>query len=75
MRELPVMIATVSIATLTTRLPAGELAGQLRMQKLYEREEDLRAHGRHGYLLRSSVVVPAGDDVLLVDTLSREEQS
>jgi hypothetical protein len=69
------MGVTVSIATLTTRLPAGELEGQLRMQKLYEREEDLRAHGRHGYVLGSSVVVPAGDDVLLVDTLLREEPS
>lgn len=65
---------TVSIATLTTRLPAGDLEGQRRMQKLYEREEDLRAHGRHGYLLRTSVVMPTGDDVILLDTLSREDQ-
>ncbi len=65
---------TVAIATLTTRLPGGELEGPRRMQKLTEREEDLRAHGRHGYQLRSSVVVPAGDgDVLLVDNMTREE--
>lgn len=68
------MGVTVSIATLTTRLPAGD-DPQRRAQKLYEREEDLRAHGRHGYVLGSSVVVPAGDDVLLVDTLLREEPS
>lgn len=66
--------ATVSIATLTTRLPAVD-EPQRRAQKLYEREEDLTAHGRRGYLLRSSVVVPAGDDVILLDTLSREDQS
>lgn len=64
---------TVSLSTVTTRLPAGELDGPRRMQKLTEREEDLRAHGRHGYQLRSTVAVPAGEDVLLIDTLAREE--
>lgn len=68
-------MATVDVATLTTRLPAGELEGPRRMQKLSEREDDLRAHGRHGYVLRTSVVVPAGDDLILVDTLSREDLS
>lgn len=34
---------------------------------------DMRAHGRSGYGVWTTVVIPDGDHVMIVDTLEREE--
>ena len=37
------------------------------------RDEDLRAHGHSGYRVCTTVFIPNGDYVMIVDTLEREE--
>jgi len=41
--------------------------------KVVARDEDLRAHGSSGYRVCTTVVIPNGDCVIIVDTLEREE--
>ena len=72
MRQLPVSVV-VDVATLTTNVPTSDEETGRRMQKLASRDEDLRAHGRSGYTVCTTVVIPNGDYVMLVDTLAREE--
>jgi hypothetical protein len=66
-------LASIDVTTLTTTVPTGDDDGMRRMQKLAARGEDLQAHGRHGYTVCTTVVIPAGDSVMIVDTLEREE--
>ncbi len=72
MRQLPVS-AVVDVETLTTNVPTGDDETGRRMQKLAGREDDLRSHGRYGYIVCTTVVIPAGDYVMIVDTLARQE--
>jgi hypothetical protein len=66
-------LASIAIATLTTTVPTGEDENTRRWQKLAARDEDLQAHGRSGYRACTSVVIPTGDHVVIIDTLDREE--
>jgi hypothetical protein len=66
-------LASIDVTTLTTTVPTGDDDGMRRMQKFAARDEDLQAHGRHGYTVCTTVVIPAGDSVMIVDTLDREE--
>ena len=72
MRQLP-MRALVDVTTLTTNVPSGDDEAGRRMAKLAARDEDLRAHGHSGYRVCTTVVIPNGDYVMIVDTLEREE--
>jgi hypothetical protein len=64
----------VDITTITTTVPNGDDDDNMRrMQKLAERDEDLRALGRSGYRMCSTVPIPTGDSMTIVDTLEREE--
>ena len=63
----------VDITTITTTVPTGDDDNMRRMQKLAARDEDLRALGRSGYRMCSTVPIPAGDCMTIVDTLEREE--
>ena len=63
----------VDITTITTTVPTGDDDNMLRMQKLAARDEDLRALGRSGYRMCSTVPSPSGDSMTIVDTLEREE--
>ena len=63
----------VDITTITTRVPTGEDDNRRQMHKLAARDEDLRALGRSGYRMRSTVPIPNGDSMTIVDTLEREE--
>lgn len=64
---------SIDVTTLTTTVPTGDDDGMRQMQKLAARDEDLQAHGRHGYTVCTTVVIPVGDSVMIVDTLEREE--
>jgi hypothetical protein len=66
-------LASINVTTPTTTVPTGDDDDMRRMQKLAARDQDLQAHGRHGYTVCTTVVIPAGDSVMIVDTLSREE--
>lgn len=63
----------VDITTITTTVPTGNDDNMRRMQKLAARDEDLRALGRSGYRMCSTVPIPSGDCMTIVDTLEREE--
>ena len=63
----------VDITTITTTVPTGGDDNMRRMQKLAARDEDLRALGRSGYRMCSTVPIPSGDSMTIVDTLEREE--
>lgn len=65
--------SVVDVTTVTTMVPTGDNEAGRRGQKLASREEDLRAAGHHGYVVCTTVAIPAGDYVMIVDTLSREE--
>ena len=67
------MRVLVDVTTLTTTVPSGADETGRRLSKLAARDEDLRAHGRSGYRMCSTVVIPNGDCVMIVDTLEREE--
>ncbi len=62
----------VDITTITTTVPTGD-DNMRRMQKLAARDEDLRALGRSGYRMCSTVPIPSGDCMTILDTLEREE--
>jgi hypothetical protein len=66
-------LASVDVTTLTTNVPSGDDETGRRLAKLATRDEDLRAHGHHGYRVCTTVVIPNGDSVMIVDTLEREE--
>ena len=66
-------LAGVDIATLTTNVPTGDDEIGRRLAKLVAHDEDLRAHGSSGYRVCTTVVIPNGDCVMIVDTLEREE--
>ena len=72
MRQLPVRVV-VDVTTLTTNAPSGDDETGRRMAKLAARDEDLRAHGRSGYRVCTTVAIQSGDCVMIVDTLEREE--
>ena len=72
MRKLPVRVL-VDVTTLTTNVPSGDDEAGRRMAKLAARDEAQRAHGRSGYRVCTTVVIPNGDCVIIVDTLEREE--
>lgn len=63
----------VDITTITTTVPTGDDDNMRRMQKLAARDEDLRALGRSGYRMCSTVPIPSGDSMTIVDTLERGE--
>ncbi len=76
MRQLPVTTterSVVDVTTVMTMLPTGDDDAGRRGQKLASREEDLRSAGRYGYVVCTTVAIPAGDYVMIVDTLAREE--
>jgi len=66
-------LASVDITTLTTNVPIGDDEAGRRVAKLTERDEDLRAYGRSGYRVCTTVAIPNGDRVMIVDTLERDE--
>lgn len=66
-------LASVDVTTLTTNVPSGDGETGRRLAKLATRDEDLRAHGHHGYRVCTTVVIPNGDCVMIVDTLKRKE--
>ena len=72
MRQLPMRVL-VDVTTLTTNVPSGDDEAWRRMAKLADRDEDLRARGRSGYGVCTTVVIQGGDCVMIVDTLEREE--
>ena len=63
----------VDITTITTTVPTGDDDNMRRIQKLAARDEDLRALRRSGYRTCSTVPIPTGDSITIVDTLEREE--
>ncbi len=44
-----------------------------RVDELAAREEDLQAHARSGYRVCTTLVIPAGDHLVILDTLEPEE--
>jgi len=54
-------------------VPTGDDEAGRRFAKLADRDEDLRAYGRSGYRVCTTVAIPNGDRVMIVDTLEREE--
>ena len=67
------MRVLVDVTTLTTNVPNGDDEIGRRLAKLAARDEDLRAHGRSGYRVCTTVVIQGCDCVMIVDTLEREE--
>ena len=63
----------VTLTPAPTNVPSGDDETGRRMAKLAARDEDLRAHGHSGYRVCTTVVIPNGDYVMIVDTLEREE--
>jgi hypothetical protein len=63
----------VEITTITTTVPTSDDDNMRRMQKLAERDEDLRALRRTGYRMCSTVPIPTGDSMTILDTLERDE--
>lgn len=52
-----IRLASVDVTTLATTVPTGDDGGMRRMQKLAARDEDLQAHGRHGWAVCTTVVI------------------
>lgn len=64
-----------SFITLHTRQYTAEVAEVENGRARLRRAEDLNEYGRAGYVLQSTIVVPQSEGVLIVDTLSRRDQT
>lgn len=61
MRQLPVTTtarSVLDVATVTTMVPTTDDEAGRRGAKLASREEDLRSHGRYGYVLCTTIAIP-----------------
>jgi hypothetical protein len=61
------------ITTVVTGVASGDTDGALRVRQLADRDADLAAHARAGYVLHSTQTITGGDRVTFVDTLTRTE--
>ena len=62
----------MEFSTLQTTLPVSDLEYAARARKNAERLDDLRAHGRHGYTLVSTLTVTGTNYVTIIDTLTKD---
>ena len=65
---------TMEFSTLQTTLPVSDTEHRTRSQKVAERLDDLRSHGRFGYVLASTLTVTGTDYVTIIDTLTKETE-
>ena len=63
----------MEFSTVQTTLPISDLQHAARAQKVAERLDDLRAHGRHGYTLASTRTVTGTNYVTIIDTLTEDQ--
>jgi hypothetical protein len=59
------------ITTVVTVTPTGDDSAQSRIRKMAEREQDLQAHARLGYVLAHTHVVHGSGLDTFVDTLTQ----
>lgn len=57
--------------TVATAVPTSDDEGAKRLRQLADREEELNAHARIGFVLHSTHTIVGGDRVTFVDTLTR----
>ena len=65
---------TMEFSTLQTTLPVSDTEHQTRTRKVAERLDDLRAHGRFGCILASTLTITGSDYVTIIDTLTKETE-
>jgi hypothetical protein len=63
----------MDFTTLQAILPISDLEHAARAQKIAERLNDLRAHGRAGYTLASTLPVTGTNYVTIIDTLTKDQ--
>ncbi|MFC5931981.1 hypothetical protein D6T64_01695 [Cryobacterium melibiosiphilum] len=63
----------MEFSTLQTTLPVSDLEYAARARKSAERLDDLRAHGRHGYTLASTLPVTGTNYVTIIDTFTKDQ--
>ena len=63
----------MEFSTLQTTLPVSDLEHAARARKVAERLDDLRAHGRAGYTLASTLSVTGTNYVTIIDTLTKDQ--
>ena len=62
----------MDFTTLQTTLPVSNLEHAARARKVAERLNDLRAHGRAGYTLASTLTVTGTNYATIIDTLTKD---
>lgn len=62
----------MEFSTLQTTLPVSDTEHLTRSRKVAERLDDLRAHGRFGYVPASTIT--GTDYVTIIDTLTKETE-
>lgn len=62
------------IATVQTVIPVGDDDFMRRTDGLVQREDDLNAWGRRGYILAHTAVIQGAERVTFVDTLTRDTE-
>ena len=62
----------MDFTTLQTTMPVSDLEHAARAQKIADRLDDLRAHGRTGYTLASTLTVTGTNYVTIIDTLTKD---
>ncbi|WP_104133868.1 hypothetical protein [Cryobacterium sp. Y62] len=63
----------MEFSTLQTTLPISDLQHAARARKIAERLDDLRADGRRGYTLASTLTVTGTNYATIIDTLTKDQ--
>jgi hypothetical protein len=59
------------LRTVATAVPTGDDDGMKRLRQLADRDDELNAHARIGFVLHSTHTIVGGDRVTFVDTFTR----